>query len=180
MAKKFNYKKNLGRKKGLSTIVITVLLIALSMAAVVLVWGIVKTMIDKQINSSKSCFGNYDKIKIDSQYTCYERITSTDYNLRFALAVGDITVDKIIVYISSEGVTKGYEITNITQAISGLSMYPSGVSAISLPGKNSGFSYKAGGFTAEIDNIQIAPVIGGNTCDVSDAITEIEDCALMT
>jgi hypothetical protein len=35
-------------------------------------------------------------------------------------------------------------------------------------------------FTSGIDGITIAPVIGGNKCEVSDSITNIEDCAIMT
>jgi hypothetical protein len=180
MVKKLNYKKDSKNKKGLSTIVITVILIAVSMAAVVLVWGIVKNMINKQISSSESCFGNYNKIKLDGRYTCYERISSTNYSLRFSLSVGEISVDRINVYISSDSATGGYAITNVTQNISGLSMYPSGISEISLPNKNTGLTYKADGFTSGIDGIQIAPVIGGNTCEVSDSISQIENCALMT
>lgn len=176
MAKKSHYKN----RKGLSTIVITVILIVLSMAAVVLVWGFVSGMIKKQISSSQSCFGNYDKVKLNAQYTCYERISSTNYSLRFSLSVGDIQVDKVIVSVSSSSTIKSYEITNIAQNISGLSMYPSGVSEISLPNINEGLSYEATGFSSGIDGIQIAPVIGGNSCDISDSITQIENCALMT
>ena len=177
MAKKSRYKKN---EKGLSTIITTIILIALSMAAVVLVWVFVSGMVKKQISSSESCFGNYNKVTLNAQYTCYERISSTNYSLRFSLSIGNIQVDKVIVSVASASAVNSYGITNIGQNISGLYMYPSGVNNISLPNINSGLSYEATGFTSGIDSIQIAPVIGGNQCDVSDSITEIEDCALMT
>jgi hypothetical protein len=192
MAKKLYYKDSLGKKDGrptifltknragLSTIVITVILIALSLAAVVIVWVSVNNMIKKQIRGSEACFGNYDKVRLNEQYTCYERISSTNYSLRFSLSIGDIKVDKIIVSVSSASAVRGYEIANLSQNISGLSMYPSGISEINLPNMNAGLSYKAKEFTSEIDGIQIAPVISGTQCETSDSITTIENCALMT
>lgn len=170
-------KKN---RNGLSTIITTLIIIVLSIVAVGLVWVSVNGMVKKQISSSESCFGNYNKVTLNSQYTCYERISPTNYNLRFSLSVGDINVDKIIVSVSSASSVSSYVITNISRNISGLSMYPSGSSNIIVPGMNSGLTYKATGFTSGIDGIQIAPVIGGNQCDVSDSITQVEDCALMT
>lgn len=175
MAKKFNYKKK--SKKGLSTVVITVILIAVSMASIVLVWAVVSNMIKKQIGSSESCYGSYDKIKINGKYTCYEKISDTDYKLRFSLAVGDIQIEEIIVSVSSAGKINSYHITNTPQVITNLVMYsePNPLNVI-LPEKNTGLTYNATGFTAKIDSLQIAPVINGNLCEVSDSVSDIEDC----
>lgn len=177
LSKKFS---NLKNKKGLSTIVITVILIAVSMAAIALVWGVISNMLNNQIKNSESCFGNYDKVKLNGEYTCYTQIDSNQYLLRFSLGIGDIVIDKVIVGISSSSATKSYEITNAVQTISGLKMYPSGVAQIVLPEKNSGLTYEVStAFTSKIDSIQIAPVINGVQCDVSDSILQIEDCELM-
>lgn len=174
MAKKLSY--NLSNKRGLSTIVITVILIALSMAAVIIVWSFVSSMIKNQINSSESCFGNYDKIKFNKQYTCYE-IADGGYNLRFSLSIGNIDVDKIIVAVGSSDSIKSYDISNTEEEIEGLTRYPSNNSTlVSLPPKNSGFTYKATGFTGKIDSIEIAAIINGNQCEISDSIYEIEIC----
>ncbi len=163
--------------KGLSTVVITVILIALSMMAVMLIWTFINKMIKNQIESSESCFGNYDKIKINGQYTCYEHNGSA-YNFRFSLMVGDVKVDKVLVSVSSESAVKSYTIENTNGTIEGLAMYPSGSATINLPARNAGLTYRATGFTSKIDSIRIAPVIGGTTCEVSDSIAEIEDCIL--
>ncbi len=171
--------RKLASKKGLSTIVITVILIALSMAAIVLVWAFVNNLIKGQIKSSESCFGNYNKVTINGQYTCYER-AGTDYNLRFSLTIGDINVDKVLVSISSESSMKSFQITNTAQPITGLEMYPSGETNVILPEKNSGLTYNVTTlFSDKIDLIQIAPVINGDLCEVSSSISEIEDCALL-
>jgi len=195
MAKKF-YKKNSkkgknrigqrptislkGNRRGMSSVVTAIILVALSMAAIVLVWAFVSNMVKKQISSSESCYGNYDKIKINGQYTCFERISAASYNLRFSLSIGDIDVDKVIVSVSSMGAVKSYTLTNTPQVISGLKMYPSGINQVNLSGKNAGLSYNATGFGGRIDSVQIAPVIGGNLCEVSDSIASIEDCKLIS
>jgi len=175
----FHYNSSTKNRKGLSTIVVTLILVALSMAAIVLVWGFVNNLLKKQIHSSESCFGNAEKITINRQYTCYEQ-TGSNYKLRFSLSVGDINVSKIVVSVSSGGSVKSYNIVNGT-VITNLAMY-SGVnpSTILLPFENAGLTYNATGFTSKIDSIQIAPVISGTQCEVSDALSEIENCIFMT
>jgi len=182
MAKKSHYKKIfLGKNRsGLSVIVTTLLVIVLSMVAVGVVWVSVNGLVKKQMDSSISCYGNYDKIKINGMYTCFNKTSSSNYNLRFSLTIGDVAVDKVLVSVSSGSSIKGYTITNTSQAISGLTMYPSGLSQISLPGKNSGLTYEATGFSYPIDSIKVAPYIGGNSCDVSDTVSSIEDCHLIS
>jgi hypothetical protein len=165
-------------KKGLSTIVITLILIALSLAAVVLVWTFVNSMIKGQIKSSEACYGNYDKIKINGEYTCYERVGS-NYYLRFSIGISDVRPEKVIVAVSSAGETKSYTITTNSTAIAGLAMYPSNNSAIMLPEINGGFTYRTSAFSAKIDSIKIAPVMNGVQCDISDSILEIADCNLI-
>ena len=186
MARKLTYvEETLARnlqyrdKKGLSTIVITVILIALSMAAVVLVWGFVNNLIKKQIGSSESCFGNFDKVQLNKQYTCYEDLGGGNYALRFSLTIGDVKVDKVIISVSSASAVKSYEITNEEQTITNLANYPSGTTNVKLPDKNAGLTYRATGFDATMDMIRIAPVIGENQCEVSDSLSEIESCELL-
>ncbi len=164
-------------KNGLSTIVVTLILIVLSLVAVGMVWGFVSNMVNKQISSTESCFGNYDKVKLDGQYTCYE-ISGSTYNFRFSLSMGDVQVEKVIVSVSSGGTSKSYTITNTAQTISGLTPYPSGTTVI-LPIQNAGLTYKATGFSSKIDSVKIAAVIGETQCDVSDMLTQIEDCSLL-
>lgn len=173
MEKKFNYKNS----KGLSAIVTTVILIALSIAAVVVVWSFVNNFINKEVESSGSCFGNFDKVYLNKLYTCYEPVGG-NYNLRFSIGIGDIEVEKVIVSIYSESSVKSYTLTNVNQTLPGLTLYPSGLTNVILPKKNSGLSYKVEGFTDKIDSIEIAPVIGGNQCDVSDSYSEIDNCAV--
>jgi hypothetical protein len=170
MAKSF-----LSHKRGLSTVVITVILIALGMMAVLMVWGFISNMIKDQIGENQACYGNYDKVQINGEYTCYEG-SGTAYSLRFSLMVGDVKIEKVLVSVSSESVVETYTITAENETIEGLSMYPSGSSLIALPARNAGLTYNAAGFTSKIDSIKIAPVISGTVCEVSDILTEVERC----
>ncbi len=177
----FRHKKNSGKflgDKGLSEIVTTVIMVALAMGAIILVWVFVNNMIKKEIKSSESCFGNFDKIKLNGQYTCYQEAGPGDFNFRFSLITGDIQVDKIIVSVSSASAVKSFEITNTAKEIAGLTMYPSNITMVNLSGRNSGLTYRAAGFSDKIDSIQIAPVIGGSQCEVSDSISSVEPCIM--
>jgi hypothetical protein len=165
-------------KKGLSTIITTLLLITLSIAAVALVWSFASNMVKHQIKNSEACQGNYNKVTLNGEYTCYENPGTGNYYLRFSLSIGDVTPEKVIVAVSSSGTVRSYEITNITGTVSGLTMYPSGSLNIVLPPKNGGYTYRTGTSSEKFDSIKIAPVFGGTQCEMSDSIVEIADCAL--
>jgi len=94
------------------------------------------------------------------------------------LSVGDVNVDSVIVSIASASTIKSYEIKNVPQLISNLSMYPSGEIDIILPKKNEGLTYNATGFSTIIDSITVSPVIGGSSCGISDSVSEIASCEL--
>lgn len=170
MAKRFLH----NNKHGLSTIVITLILITLSLVAIGLVWTFANNLIQKQISNSQSCFGVSDKFKINGQYTCYNQIGTTSpytYSLRFSLSIGDINVDKLIVGVSSASSTQSYTLTNTAGAVSGL------VGSSKLPDKNAGLTYTTtNSFANQPDSIKIAPVIGGTQCEVADSISDIQNC----
>ena len=174
-------------KKGISGVITVVLMIALVMAAAAIVWGIVNNTLKGQIESSKSCFGNFNKVTINPVYTCYNRVSENVYTVQFSLSIGDIDVDEVLVSVSSGGSTKGYPLTNVAGTIAGLTNYDSandpqigfGTESIEIPSKNGGKTYVANGFTAKPDLIQIAPTLGGQQCDVSDTISGIESCSLL-
>ncbi|MCX6746539.1 MAG: hypothetical protein NTU63_00190 [Candidatus Pacearchaeota archaeon] len=170
MVKKFIY------KKGLSTIVTTLILIVISMSAIALIWTVVNNMIHTTTEQTEACFGSYDKVKLNAIYTCYEQIDSLNYRVRFSLSIGDATIDKVVIGIASQGAIKSYKLNNTLQTFPDLQYYPSGTQ-VKLPDKNAGLTYVASGFASKPDLIQIAPVISEKQCEISDSLTEIENCA---
>ncbi len=160
-------------KRGLSGVITAVILIALVMVAGVIVWVVVRNIVQGELGGVESCFGAYGKVIIDNKYTCYN---SSSEQFQFSVNIGDIDVNSVLVSISGGGATKSYTIKNINEPISGLGPYPSGSGNVTLPGKNSGLTYIENTFTTIPDLIQVAPIIGGKQCEVSDSLSEIDDC----
>jgi len=161
-------------KKGISSIVATVMLIALTVVLVGVVWTIINNLIEKETESSV-CFAIFEKVSLNSEYTCY-----IDNGFRFSINIGDIDVDEVLVGISAEGDSSTFKISKIPSKIDNLVMYPSGSSSISLPSKNAGLTYvfdmAGAGFSEDPDSISIAPIINGMQCSVSDSMNEIGRC----
>ncbi len=178
MDKKLQYNK-MKNKRGMSMIVTAVILIGLVMVAAVIVWVVVRNIIQDQLESVESCFGIYDKVTINNRYTCYDNSVPTDNKTHFSIDIKDIDVDSVIVSISGAGATNSYTLTNQSQTIENLANYGStgfGTDIINLPKKNAALTYVASGFTTKPDLIQIAPVIDGQQCEVSDSLAEIDAC----
>ncbi|MBU2104533.1 MAG: hypothetical protein KKF67_02035 [Nanoarchaeota archaeon] len=164
-------------KAGISTIIATVILIGLVIVAIGIIWVSIRGVIIKQIESTELCFGNYDKVNLNSLYTCYD--VSSD-SMRISLSIGDIEVNKVLISISGTGTTKNFGISNNASLIGGVTNYPSGTASIQLPGKNSGLTYvydlSTGGFIGKPDKIEITPVIEDQQCEISDSLLAIENC----
>jgi len=158
-------------RKGISGVVAAVLMIALVMVIAVIVWVVVRNIVQGQIGSVESCFGIYDKVTINNIYTCYN---STSSQFQFSIKIEDIDVDKVVISVSSEGSTNSYTLTNEDQPDIGLTKYPSG-GEVKLPGRNAGLTYVTD-ISTKPDLIQIAPVVNGQQCEVSDSLSEIDDC----
>jgi len=160
-------------KRGLSAIITTVILIALVMVAGVIVWGVVRGIVQGKLEGVESCFGIYEKVTINSMYTCYD---SADDEFHFSINVGDINLEKVVVSVSGTGATNSYILTNEDQQSIGLTLYPSG-GEVKLPGKNAGLTYVAS-MPTKPDLIKIAPGVDGQLCEVSDSLADIDDCSI--
>ena len=158
-------------KRGISTIIGTIIMVALVMAAGALIWGVINSSIEKQTEGTQSCFGNFGKITLERRYTCYD---STNDRMQFAINIGDIDVDEMIILISSIGETKSFKLSNTASLVPNLVMY-NGTTNVWLPPKNSGITYNATINTLP-SSVTIAPIIGGNQCDIADEIVDIDDC----
>lgn len=166
-------------KRGISGIVATVIMIALVMAAVSIIWAVINNMMKEKTASAESCFGNFEKVTLNAMYTCYD--SSTDY-VQFSINIADTDVDSVLIAVSSAGAIKSFEISNTPDEITNLGNYPTpvfGTDDIVLPGENAGKTYVTNYFSSEPDLIEIAPVIGGTQCGVSDSISDIDDCSIL-
>jgi len=98
------------KKRGVSTVVATVLIIVISFAAIAIVIGIIIPMVKESLGQGKSCFDLRDYFKIlDSEYTCYN---STSTSLMVERSVENMEVKGFAVSIISGGNADVYKIYN--------------------------------------------------------------------
>ena len=160
-------------KNGMSEIVVSLILVALTVVSVVIVSVVVNNLIKEKIGKSEDCFGNFGKISIDERYTCYD---DANKRVQFAISIGDVEIESLLVSISTQAGAEPITITSNLQTISGLTYFggtPEG--QVKLPLKNGGKTYLYD-FDTRPDIIQIAPLIGGTQCEVSDVVADIDDC----
>lgn len=159
-------------KNGLSTIIASLIMVLLVIVMVGVVWGITKGIIDK--NADTSCFGNYGKVTLNNDYTCYTPVGGL-YDVRFSVNVGDVDMDGVVVTLIGVWGDKSFSIMKGEgEIISGLKNYDE-TTSIKSPDKNAGLTYVATG-VQKVDSIRIAPIINGKQCEVSNSINEIGDC----
>jgi len=163
-------------KKGVAPVVATILLIVLVIVIVAVVWAVINNLIKDQLDEGEVCFGIFEKVSLNSRYTCYN---SSSNESQFSINIGDIDVDEVLVEISAEGTSASFKI-NETGEIEYLVMYPTRSSIITLPSKNAGSTYifnmTGAGFSEIVNSIRIAPIIEGTQCSVSDSMYEIDRC----
>lgn len=162
-------------KKGISGVIVTVIMIGLVVVTVSIVWTVINNLVSEKISNSQSCFGNFEKITIGKRYTCYDPDLEI---LRFSINLEDVEVDSVLVSASGAE-TKIVEIKKEYGEVSGLVYYPSGT-PVKLPDKDGGKSYAwTWANTDPPVLIQIAPIIDGNQCEVSDSLSQIDDCSAL-
>ena len=172
-------------KKAVSGVITTVLLIALSLVAIGVVWGVVNSLISEKTDNVEACIGNFDKVELNGRYICYN--TSAE-ELQVSINIGDIkSVNKVIIYVEGDGSTSSFELTDTDTAYTNVKNYPAGSygdANVKLPGKNSGKTYVVNttallGSGISPDSIKILPFIGGQECQASDVVNEIISCDLL-
>jgi flagellin-like protein len=177
VSKSLWYKMIWKNKKGISNIIATLLLIVLTVVLVVIVWTVINSLVNQKITQSSACFGNFNTINLNGQYTCFN---STTNNLQFSLNIGDIAVDGVLVTISSSSQSKSITLKSTPQQIPNL-VYYNGTSLVALPGENSAMTYYYNWSGSDTPNsVQIAPIIKGQQCATSDTLTTIDNCLLLS
>jgi len=169
-------------KKGISGVIITLILIAISLIIVTVVWRVVDNLVNENLDQAKSCFGVFDKVNFNNQYTCYK----SSGEIWVSINVGDIDIDSALVSITAGGQGRSFTLTNEEQTIENVANYGStgfGTDLINLPGKNSGLTYIydwGSLLSEEPDSVQIVPIINGKQCDTADTISSFGNCNLIS
>ncbi|MDO8516667.1 MAG: hypothetical protein Q7S33_00935 [Nanoarchaeota archaeon] len=148
----------MNNKKGLSTIVATVLIILITMAAVTVVWLAVMPLISKQTATSSSCFDAVTQISLVQGVTCIDG--TTDINFVVKRGGGVISVDRIdLIAVSKDSSTK-----KISQGVSDLEQNTQKVYSMTAA---------EAGVIGDIVSVSIAPHVTGSKdmCDISSTVS---------
>lgn len=178
----YQFKMFLKNKKALSSVVAALLLILLVIVTMVIVWTAIANLVKDKTQKTQTCFdvGLSENIVLNEDYTCFNTTTPGNKRVQFSIGIGDVEVESLIVSIAVDGNSQGFTLTNVESAIPGLTNYPDGSTNIVLPGKNSGKTYVADGFTGnDVDWIKISPMIDGTQCDVADTIVQVDNCNIL-
>lgn len=180
--------KKFKNKKALSTVVATVVIIMLTVAAIAIVWTFVKAMVEKNRDQVESCFDieSGQKVLLEGLYTCYGLDTEGNLeNVSVSISIADVEIEALVISIMTGGSTKTVTLTNTPTAYPDVKNYngPGGFDyPLSLPEKKSGKTYVIAGFPeglTEVDWIRIAPIVNGNQCGITDQINDVANCALL-
>jgi len=169
------------KKRGLSTVVATLILVLLAVVLVGVVWSFLSGFINKEIKTAESCFKNFNSATIEGDYTCYNPFSQ---ELEFSININDVKIDEILISITGKGESKSFELSNTNSVIPYVKMHNGNYSdGVILPSKNAGLTYVVNMTYLGIGNptkIKIAPVINGKQCEITDSLSEFYDCRLMT
>lgn len=169
------------QKKGLSEVVATLIMVAITVAVAGIVWLMVTTFVNTSTTSTTACYNLQGKITLNNDYTCYNDSASPKA-IVFSVNVGDIpNVQDILVSISGAGNSETFKIAG-DNATSGLE-YLNGTWPVTAPPENHGLTYiypLPSSFVGVPQEIEIAPIISGNTCDVTDSIKQFDSCSTLS
>lgn len=165
-------------KKGLSSVVMMVIMIALVMSIMAVVFNLTKKTVEDKIDKSDSCGINIlDQLSINDEYVCYNSSTNETV---ISINRKTLDLDKLLIALETDSDIIKYEISETNITLDNVTNYPDKTEGVQLPNKNGGKTYIISNVNKKPLKIEIAPVVGGNQCDFVDSIDNIIDCSLTT
>jgi len=96
----------MNRKKGISAVVATVLIILITVAAVTIIWAAIIPMIKNQISGGTACLDAVSQVSIVSEgYTCVDSTGTGTVKVQISRGAKDFDLEEIQVLISVGGDT---------------------------------------------------------------------------
>jgi len=161
-------------KKALSGTVNMMLLIGITLAAGIIVWGIINSLVTEKLEDAGNCYGIQGKINFNQEYICYNASEDT---LRFSINLEDIIPEQILISAQTENASTVIRIPRNPEIVENLISYPDDRTGnVSLPGKEAGKSYTFSGIDYKPTKLQMAPVISGKPCEIADTFSPIPNC----
>jgi len=153
------------RKKGISAIVATVLIILITVAAVTIIWAAIIPMIQDQIGGSTECFDASAALSVTTDYSCVND-TAKEIMVQVHRGVGSFTLSDLEIITGVAGTT------STTKVVEDLSE--------NVPDVNGDKVYTISYTGSKPTEAGVAAIVAtGNTvktCDKS-GMVQIPDCA---
>lgn len=146
-------------KRGLSTVVTSLLMILLAIVAIGIVSQILIPMIKEDLGSAGNCIDSIGNVKLNVEYTCY---TGEIPNIKIEVSVitKKIQVEGFIFNVYSEGYARSEEVIE------------------NLPKENEARAYTLfaiNNLNFKPETIGVSPIVGGDVCDEVDTLV-IKKC----
>ena len=149
-------------KKGVSVVVITVLMVLIGIAAVSLIAGYIIPMVRESLEEGGTCFELRDHAQIlpNEEYTCY---TGASTKLMIERGLKNYTILGFVVSITSGPGKDRYDVKE-TGSTEGITMYD-GSTTIKIPGPGGAASYTFP--TGSGESVELGVITGtGKICEI--------------
>lgn len=161
-------------KRGLSAVIATVILILVTIIAVGIISSFIIPTVRDNLQQTGNCLDVVGKVELNPAFTCIGTSAGTfvdEGELIVSVETGKIKIGGLIVVVSGNGASKNYKIENGPYAGGDISMYR-GSSNLILPGENEIKTYWISDIILPLNptEVKIAPIMGGNQCEISDKI----------
>lgn len=157
------------KKKGISPVIATILLILLSVTAVIIISGLIIPFVKNTTKESKECFDVMDQLTINTEsgYTCYyNNGTNNIANLTIKRGTKETTLSGFIIAVSGGGNSKTFEI--ISGTVNNVKMI-NGSDNIEIPKKGEERTYSITTDLLKIEYAEVAPIMeDGKMCNPTD------------
>lgn len=175
-------------KKAISTLVATVLLILITVAAVGIIWGAIMPVITRTMEIGQACLNARVTINTESGYTCYDAGVETSRNVSLMISHGSEEFDLagINLVLSGGGTSKSWNFYAATSGLasdSGIVMYDG--TTLVMPLTNEDRTYLVD--VTAIPGLQppeqakVAPIVQVGktlkTCSVSSVVSVPKQCS---
>ena len=160
-------------KKALSQVVSTVILILVTIGVIAGIWATVQNLVEGRLEKTGSCYGLFEKIRINDEYTCYD---SGNNRIQFSISRDEVDIDSLLVGISMETYSETFVLENKSVNLVNVRNYPSDSTGVSLPTKEGGKTYYVYNINSIPEKIEISPKINQNQCGIADTISQIDSC----
>lgn len=166
------------RKKGVSPVIATILLILLSITVVIVISAFIIPFVRDTLREGKECFEVIGQLEIDMALgeTCYhDMITYTIVNITIERGPKEATIERFKIKISGEGKS---ELFDIKQGETGVRMLD-GSAIIETPKSGEARTYSLNTTLQEVLYAEVYPVMeSGKMCDPTDK-KDIEECRVL-